>query len=108
TVTVGPNAPFYIEGRIYFKYWAAFPYSMLVGYLYASVRVHYLSITRSSAFYFIYMASFSHIAFAIVIDMNLAVTQLFDLVIFVLPLYILISLLLTGKAKVSNISLLAK
>ncbi|PHK33275.1 hypothetical protein VF13_38460, partial [Nostoc linckia z16] len=31
TVTVGPNAPFYIEGRIYFKYWAAFPYSMLVG-----------------------------------------------------------------------------
>lgn len=97
SVTVGPNAPFYIEGRIFFYYWGAFPYSALVGYLYASIRTHFFSITRTSSFYFVYMATFLHLAQAVIIDVNLAVTQSFDLLFFVFPSYIFVSFLLRQK-----------
>ncbi|QHW00496.1 oligosaccharide repeat unit polymerase [Spirosoma endbachense] len=96
-VTVGPNAPFYIEGRIYFYYWLAFPYSLLVGYLYALIRKHFFSLTRTSAFYFVYMGSFCHLAYALIVDVNLAITQSFDLAFFVIPPYIVLSFLLTSK-----------
>ena len=97
---VGPNAPFYIEGKIYFNFWVAFPYSFLVGYLYAALRVYYFSIKQSSAFYFVYMGSLLRLAGALIIDVNLAVAQLFDLAFFVLLPYIGISFLLTGKLKI--------
>ncbi|WP_020601978.1 hypothetical protein [Spirosoma spitsbergense] len=100
SITVGPNAPFYIEGRIYFYYWASFPFSMLVGYIYASMRTYFFSLNRSSAFYFVYMASFLHLAGAILGDVNLAVTQSFDLFFFVVPTYIGISFFLTRKIKI--------
>lgn len=99
-VTVGPNAPFYIEGRIYFTFWAAFPYSFLVGYAYARLRVYYFSLTQSTAFYFVYMGAFIHLASSIIIDTNLAITQLFDLTFFVLVPYVFISLVLTKKLKI--------
>ena len=99
-VTVGPNAPFYIEGRIYFNFWAAFPYSFLVGYLYARLRNYYFSLTHVTAFYFVYMGSFIHLAGSIIIDINLAVTQLFDLMFFVLIPYIVVSFALVGKLKI--------
>jgi len=97
SITVGPNIPFYMEGRIYFYYLGAFPYSMLVGYLYGSVRTYFFSLTRTSAFYFVFMGSFCHFAQAIIIDSNLAVTQLFNLFFFTIPLFILLSFILTGK-----------
>lgn len=99
-VIIGPNAPFFIEGRIYFNYWAAFPYCVFIGYLYSIIRVYFFSLNNVSAFYFIFMASFLQISSAITIDMNLAVTQSFDLAFFVIPLYIVSSLLLTGKLKI--------
>lgn len=99
-VTVGPNAPFYIESRIYFNYWLGFLYCALVGYLYASLRVYYFSIRRVSAFYFVFMGSFLRIAGAMLIDMNLAVTQLFDLLFFVLIPYKLLSFLLTNRIRI--------
>lgn len=105
-ITVGPNIPFYMEGRIYFYYWGAFPYSMLVGYLYGSVRTYFFSITRSSAFYFVFMGSFCHFAQAIIIDSNLTVTQLFNLFFFIIPPFIILSLLITGKItiRLNNLS----
>jgi oligosaccharide repeat unit polymerase len=99
-VVAGPNAPFYIEGRIYFYYWAAFPFSAILGYLYAIIRIHYFSLTKASAFYFVYMASFSHLAHAIIIDLNLAISQSFDLAFFILPVYVLISFLVTRKLSI--------
>ena len=99
-VTVGPNAPFYIESRIYFNYWAAFPYSVIVGYLYARARTYYFSLKKASAFYFVFIGSWLHFASAIIIDMNLAVTLSFDLFFFVLLPYIFISLLLTKRLKI--------
>jgi oligosaccharide repeat unit polymerase len=97
TVTIGPNLPFYIEGRIYFDFWGAFPYSMLVGYIYASIRIYFFSLSRVSAFYFVFMASFCHLASAIINDVNLAVVQLFNLAFFIIPSYIVISFFLTRK-----------
>lgn len=101
SVTVGPNAPFFIEGRIYFNFWVAFPYSMIIGYLYASTRIYFFSLQRSSAFYYIFVASFMQLAIALITDVNLAITQLFDLFFFVAPFYVVISLLLTRKVKIS-------
>lgn len=96
-ITIGPNAPFYLEGRIYFYFWGAFPFSLLLGYLYAKVRVYYFSLTNTSAFYFVYMATFCQFAVFIISDMNLAVTQLFGLAFFVLPPYFLVKLLMHRK-----------
>lgn len=100
TVTVGPNTPFYMDGRIYFYYWGAFPYSMFVGYTYAMIRNYYFSITSSSAFYLVYMGSVCRLAYALIIDVNLAVTQLFDLFFFVVPPYLIIYLLISQRFKI--------
>lgn len=105
---VGPNAPFYIEGKIYFNFWTAFLYCFLVGYTYAKLRVYYFSIVRSSAFYFVYMGSLLRLAGALVIDVNLAVAQLFDLAFFVLLPFIGISFLLTHRLKIRKHSTLLK
>ena len=99
TELAAPNAPFYVEARIYFNYWIGFPFSFLVGYVYALVRTHYFSLKQSSAFYFIFMGSLLHLASALIGDVNLAITQSFDLVFFVVPPYIIISFLLTNKLK---------
>ncbi|QMW01845.1 oligosaccharide repeat unit polymerase [Spirosoma foliorum] len=107
TVTVGPNAPFYIEGRIYFYYWAAFPFSMLLGYLYVIIRNHYFSLKRTSAFYFVFMGSVLLFSATLISDVNLAVTQLFSLAFFVIPPYIVVSFLLTNRLKI-NLSKLFK
>ncbi|UFH55975.1 O-antigen polymerase [Spirosoma sp. KNUC1025] len=96
-ITVGPNAPFYIEGRIYFYYWGAFPFSMLIGYLYAKIRVYYLSIKNASAFYFVYVSCFFQFATTLIGDVSLAVSLLFSLAFFVIPPYILIRLILYRK-----------
>ncbi|GAB3897239.1 O-antigen polymerase [Spirosoma agri] len=96
-ITVGPNAPFYIEGRIYFYYWGAFPFSFLVGYIYSLLRIHYFSLKSTSAFYFVYMGSFFHLASTMINDISLAITQSFDLAFFVIPPYIVVSFLLTRR-----------
>ncbi|GAB3944233.1 hypothetical protein GCM10028805_11610 [Spirosoma harenae] len=92
-----PNAPFYIEARIYFNFWVGFPFSFLVGYIYSVIRTYYFSLRQSSAFYFIFIGSFCHLASAMLGDVNLAVTQSFDLLFFVTPAYILVSFLLVRK-----------
>ncbi len=104
-VTVGPNIPFYMEGRIYFYYWGAFFYSLLVGYLYGITRIKFFSIIRTSSFYFVFMGSFCHLAQAIMIDVNLAVGQLFNLFFFIFPPFLLLSFLLTGKMTIRLSSL---
>lgn len=96
-VIVGPNTPFYIEGRIYFGFWGAILYSLLVGYIYGYLRSYYFSIVSANAFVFVYLSSFVQLANAIIIDINLAVTQTFDLTFFVIPVFVLISFLLTKK-----------
>ena len=97
SVIVAPNAPFYIEARIYFNFWIGFVFSAFVGYLYASFRKYYFTLRRSSSFYFIFTGSMCHLLSAIIIDINLAVTQAFDLLFFVVPPYIFISLIVKGK-----------
>ncbi|GAB4015100.1 oligosaccharide repeat unit polymerase [Spirosoma koreense] len=95
--TIGPNAPFYIEGRVYFYYWAAFPFSMLLGFLYARTRVYYFSLNNVSAFYFVFMGCFLQFMGTIIGDVNLTVNLLFGLFFFVIPPYILVKLLLEKK-----------
>ncbi len=97
SVTVGPNTPFYIEGRIYFNYWASFMYCFFLGYLFFYIRQKFFSLKTSNAFFFVFFASFVHFASSLIIDINLAITQLLDLLFFVLPFYFIISLIVDKK-----------
>ncbi|ADB40907.1 O-antigen polymerase [Spirosoma linguale] len=107
-VTVGPNTPYYIEGRIYFGFWGALPYSALIGYIYAMIRVHYFSIVKSSSFYFVIISSFCHLISALFTDVNLAITQSFDLFLFVIPAYIVVSLAFTRKIVIKPTFLMSR
>jgi len=102
-VIVGPNTPFYIEGRIYFGFWGAIPYSFLIGYLCGLIRIYYFSIMRSSAFFLVLMGSFCQFANKIVSDINMAITQSFDMFFFVLPIIVVTSLILTGHVALSKV-----
>ncbi|GAB3576040.1 hypothetical protein GCM10027578_41120 [Spirosoma luteolum] len=100
-VTVGPNTPFYIEGLIYFGYWGGIIYSFVVGLVYALMRVYYFSIVRSNAFFFVFAASFLQLVTGMLTDVNLAVTQTFDMIFFSLPVYILVSLYINRSVGLS-------
>lgn len=94
---VGPNTPFYIEGRIYFGLLGAVIYSSFVGFVCALFRIYYFSIVQSSAFYFIFVCSLCQLSSAIIIDINMAVTQMFDLAFLVLPVFVITSLMFKKK-----------
>lgn len=102
-VIVGPNTPFYIEGRIYFGFIGAVFYSSLIGYICGLIRLYYFSIMRSSAFFLVLVGSFCQFANKMVSDINLAITQSFDMFFFVLPIFVLTSLVLTDRIVFSRI-----
>ncbi len=102
-VIVGPNTPFYIEGRIYFGFLGAFVYSILIGYVCGFIRLYYFSIMRSSAFFLVLVGSFCQFANKIVSDINLAITQSFDMFFFVVPVFVLTSFLLKDRLTIGKI-----
>lgn len=107
-VTVGPNAPFYIEGKIYFNFWFSLIYSTFIGYTLAKFRTYYFSINKSSSFYFVFVATALQLSDAIIIDTNLAVVQLFNIFIYVYIPYLILSLVLKKRVRLELISRLLK
>lgn len=100
-VIVGPNTPFYVEGRIFFGYFGGVIYSALIGYSYAAVRGFYFSFSKSNAFFFVLMASIVQLLSGLLVDVNLTVTQTFDLLIFSLPVYTIVAFLFDKRLKIS-------
>lgn len=100
-VIVGPNTPFYVEGRIFFGYFGGIIYSALIGYSYAAVRNFYFSISKSNAFFFVLMASIAQLLAGLLVDVNLTITQTFDLLFFSLPVYTIVAFVFDRRLKVS-------
>ncbi|WP_262891233.1 O-antigen polymerase [Spirosoma utsteinense] len=94
---VGPNTPYYIEGQIYFGYYGAFVYSLLVGGSYAFFRQYFFDSRYYSAFWFVLICSICHQASALAVEVNLFLTQAFDTCFFVIPVYIFMNLAVKGR-----------
>lgn len=107
-VIVGPNTPFYIEGKIFFGYYGAFLYSFLIGGLYAAIRKVYFSLTSPSAFLFVFLCSICQLSGTLITDTSLFVTILFDTCFFVFPAYILACFIVEKRITFSHFFFIIK
>lgn len=96
---VGPNTPYYIEGQVFFGYYGAFIYSAIVGGCYAFVRAYYFKARYYSAFWLVLLCCICQQAYFINIEVTLFITQVFDTCFFVIPTYVLVSLVTKGGVR---------
>lgn len=102
-VIVGPNTPYYIEGQIFFGYYGAFIYSAAVGGCYAFIRQYFFYTTYYSAFWMVLLCCICEQASFLNIEVTLFITQMFDTLFFVMPVYLVINLLAHGKLKLRKL-----
>lgn len=96
-VIVGPNSTFYLEGQIFFGYFGAFVYSFVLGCVYSWMRSFYFSLISSSAFFLVMINQIYQFAGALMSDIVLYITQVFDTCFLCIPIYLLVCLVLKGK-----------
>jgi hypothetical protein len=101
-VIVGPNTPFYIEGKIFFGYYGAFIHSFLIGTVYAFIRRTYFSLTSGSAFKLVFLGCLSQLGGNVFTDTSLFVTLLFDTCFFVLPTYVIACFIVNKKLVINR------
>jgi oligosaccharide repeat unit polymerase len=94
---VGPNTPYYIEGQIFFGYYGAFVYSLLIGCCYAVIRNYFFNHKFYSAFWLILSCCICQQAGALYAEVTYFTISAFYSCFFVIPVYILISLFTQGK-----------
>lgn len=102
-VILGPNSPFYTEGQIFFGYYGAFFYSLLVGALTSYLRALYFSLVKCSAFMLVLMNVITLYSLSFLTDVRMTVGMLFDTILFVVPLYVVISLLIRHRFVIRRI-----
>ena len=109
-VIVGPNTPFYIEGKIFFGYYGAFVHSFSIGLVYSFFRRLFFSTTGGSAFSFVFICTLCLLAGNILIDTSLFVTILFDTCFWILPIYTLSCFIINKRIliKTPNFSFIKK
>ena len=103
---VGPNSSFYTEGQVFFGYYGAFIYSFLLGCLASYLRSLYFSLARSSAFFFVFCSAIYQFSSAVLIDMKVFITQAFDTILLVLPVYVIVCLVIRRKFIIRRIKFL--
>lgn len=96
-VIVGPNSAFYTEGQVFFGYYGAFVYSFLLGCLASWFRSIYFSLRSGSAFLLVFLSVIYQFSSAILVDLKLFITQAFDAILLVLPIYVLVCFIKNGK-----------
>lgn len=96
-VIVGPNSAFYTEGQIFFGFYGAFVYSFLLGTLASYLRSWYFSCVKGSAFFIVFLSTVYQFSFAVLIDLKVFITQTFDAILFVLPIYVTVCLIVKGR-----------
>ena len=96
---VGPNTPYYIEGQIYFGYYGAFIYSMLVGICYGLIREYFFNNKSSSVFWLIFTCCICQQAGALHAEVTFFFIQSFYSCFFVIPVYVVVSLAIHGRLK---------
>ena len=96
-VIVGPNSSFYIEGQVFFGFYGAFVYSFVLGCLTSWMRTMYFSLIHSSAFALVFLNVIYQFSTLILTDLKLFITQSFDAILLVLPVYVLICFIVNRK-----------
>lgn len=94
---VGPNTPYYIEGQIYFGYYGAFIYSAIIGACYAFIRQYFFYTRYFSAFWLVMICCICQQASALNVEVTLFITQAFNTCFFVIPTYVIVCFLVSGK-----------
>jgi len=105
-VIIGPNSSFYTEGQVFFGYYGAFVYSFLLGCLASYIRSSYFSLLRSSAFFLVFASTMYQFSVSLLIDVKIFITQGFDTLLLVLPVYILVCLAVRGRIVLRRIGFL--
>lgn len=98
-VVSGPNTPYYIEGQIYFGFYGAFVYSVIVGACYAFIRESFLKARFYTAFGFVMICLVGAEATNLLIEVTYCVTRIFELFFFVMPIYIAVNFIVHGRLK---------
>jgi oligosaccharide repeat unit polymerase len=96
-VIVGPNSSFYTEGQVFFGYYGAFLYSFMLGTLASWLRSMYFSLTKSPAFFLVFLSTIYQFSAAVLVDLKLFITQAFDTILLVLPVYVLVCFITQQK-----------
>lgn len=102
-VIVGPNSSFYTEGQIFFGYYGAFFYSFALGAAASWLRSLYFSLTKSPAFLLVFLSTIYQFSAAILVDLKLFITQAFDTILLVLPVYVLVCFITQQKIVIRRI-----
>lgn len=102
-VIVGPNTSFYTEGQIFFGYYGAFIYSFIIGILTSYARSLFFSLTHCSAFLLVYASTIFRFSDSLMIDVKTSITQMFDTVVLVLPVYAVVYLLVRRRLVIHRI-----
>lgn len=96
-VIVGPNSAFYTEGQVFFGYYGAFAYSFALGCLASWVRALFFGLQRGSAFLLVFLSVLYQFSAAFLVDVKLAIGQIFDALVLVLPVYLVICFVVNRK-----------
>lgn len=75
---LGPNAPFYVEGHIYFGPVAGLGYSFLMGYLVSYVRKQYFNTNNKNLVSFVFLFNLTSLILTIPQDTTFFTIQFFD------------------------------
>ncbi|MEZ0485836.1 O-antigen polymerase [Fibrella aquatica] len=93
----GPNTPYYVEGQVYFGYVGAFFYSAIIGLAYSLIREYFFNTKYYSAFWFVLICCICQQAYFLCVEVTLFITQVFDTLFFVIPTYVVVSLIMSRK-----------
>jgi hypothetical protein len=75
---LGPNAPFYVEGHIYFGLFGGVIYSFILGYFVSFVRKQFFNRSESNIIMFTFMFNLTSFILMLPQDSTLFVSNLFD------------------------------
>jgi len=88
----GPNAPFYVEGHIYFGTIAGLGYSFILGYAVSYVRRQYFNATNIGIVPFIFLLNLTSLVLTAPQDTTFFITQCMDSMLLTILVYLFYSM----------------
>lgn len=102
-VYLAPNTPFYIEGQIFFGYYGAFFYSLVIGGLFSFIRRIYFTMIQGSYFTLALACTFLFHSVNLVVETNFFITTCFNTCLFVIPVYVIVNFILYGSLTIRKL-----
>ena len=99
-IASGTNTPYYIEGQIYFGYYGAFMYSIILGGIFAYSRYYFFNKNYRSIFFFVFSACIINHLSTVIVEVTYAVFNIFLTCFFVLPVYFFVNFFTKNGLKI--------